>query len=1852
MLLALQVMLLCVPVRAQAPACNPQMQCCAAPPGSGTPTCGKAAGNPLNTSNGNKFQVEVDMPALPGVLGLELVRYYNSELSGLQGGRGALGRGWRLSYDAQLIVAAGGQHITHIAPDGTHTRYSKAKLQPQDVVAGITLYRGSAGQGEVMVKQEREGYTLTQTDQFQYTFNVEGKLTRILAPSGHAVSLRRNANGQLLAVTDPQGRSLTFGYLTAEQAQAGDRYRGVQYIDSPVGRYSYHYGSPAPLGMVSEVDKVQLLANLVKVDQPSGTGTELPGKGSSLVSRQYHYEDPRWPTLLTGISVHGAGSDNQVMAQRLVTWGYDEQGRAVLSAKGYPARLAMQIGPDGKPGNTPLLPKQLQEGTGIEQVTLQFKERKSDGSSLTVLTNSLGQDTEYTYQSINGQKYLTQVRGAGCATCSPANQRTTYSQQGQVTSQSQLDSNGQIVQSVLTEYDSSGRPTQISQQRVLDGRPQPPQWQVRYRYANATSQQPSQVVRPSVVAGQEYQVSASYNPQGQLTQQTETGFSPLDGKGQIAATPAQASKIERTTRYTYNLIDNKNVLTSIDGPLANGPKGTPEDSDITTLEYDEKASYIIAMTQPGGFKSTFSYDKAGRIAAVKNAEGFQTTFSFDANLLRQISSVGPGWIQPNVQSYKYDALGRPVETGSGSQADKTYRPQFTQAFNSGDRVQWAASALGILQQNRYDTEGNLLQTSRGSNAVVQTSYNRYDELGRLQATWNNSGQGYALSYNAQGQVRSISDDMGRVTELLNQSPSPSVATQTAPSRAATVVTGTPLRPRKLIDDFGRTVAIASPDSGLTTSSFDAADRLIASTDAVGHRAAYAHDAAGRIIKQTIFGAATARTDASTSVTTWTYLGKRLVALEHPTQSERYEYDTRGLKIAKIVTLRSTVEPAAQSQSSPASVSTVHTAVTRYTYDEAGTLQSTSLPDGSHLVYQRNGQGQVVALKRSQLQTPWMQQYAHWLLPAQSIVQDLQRDIVGLKSYTAGNGVQAQFQRSPEGNLARIAYRSSKPAQQQTVAHDSPRPPPRLLLGRTTQETLSSLLGVRAAQAADVPPQPAASTVPGKATQTTLPGALGLPADPQAVIDHRYLWDTAGNLLYTQSQAQSQQRRTSYAYDRQDRLIIASQAPGQAGAPTGTAATPVSTTANQVNAQLGSIQSTNAQPSSTSRYYYSQGKRVLAQEGVLDTADLQSQTRTASYQTGSYRWLGDAQNSDTLQANDKNQASYNANGQPGQVGARSYTWDALGRLTRIQQNNKPLASYTYNHRGERIRKTSSGKTTSQTTAYLYESGLLTAELNEAGRITRQYIYLADMPIAVIDTPDGKALSTKELSAGNLFGLDLQNIVKGAWNALTRSKTDASPTEQTAWLHTNHLGAPEAATNSEGQLIWQAAYAPFGGVIKTSLKARNAFTVSLRLPGQYEDAETGLHYNKQRYYDPARGEYLSPDPLGTPDGPNGYAYVRYNPLKYVDPEGLILFAFDGTGNTNNQGDLNDLGNGISNVWNFTQLYNDGNARYVTGVGTRHRESDPQFGGDIYSLLGSSLDMGTNLTGIDRIKRMEAYFNAEAELFTDNTKMMDVDIIGFSRGAAQARDFANRINANTKNGQYNYTIKDEQGKDVQKCQMINFRFMGLWDTVLSTSVSSYDMNIVNGFQYVAQAVALNEYRGNNTRRLPGSRLGAFPLESVMGGAVPSGQSRVEMGFIGAHADIGGGFQTKNEIARVTLAWMVEQARDAGVKMNDPRSDIPANPIIHDKSDNQYCTNGPGCSEDRNVNGGAGGTQRNMTGTGMTYADTGQFISYYPAGINSDGSVTRTPQADASTGTVNMAGYLEWLRSNGYNLGNLQVR
>jgi len=101
--------------------------------------------------------------------------------------------------------------------------------------------------------------------------------------------------------------------------------------------------------------------------------------------------------------------------------------------------------------------------------------------------------------------------------------------------------------------------------------------------------------------------------------------------------------------------------------------------------------------------------------------------------------------------------------------------------------------------------------------------------------------------------------------------------------------------------------------------------------------------------------------------------------------------------------------------------------------------------------------------------------------------------------------------------------------------------------------------------------------------------------------------------------------------------------------------------------------------------------------------------------------------------------------------------------------------------------------------------------------------------------------------------------------------------------DHLGTPQKMTAVNGAVVWSAKYSSFG---EATVNDASTVTNPLRFPGQYYDAETGLHYNYHRYYDPKTGRYLKTDPIGLDGGINLFTYALNNPLIFTDPEGKLI------------------------------------------------------------------------------------------------------------------------------------------------------------------------------------------------------------------------------------------------------------------------------------------------------------------------------------------------------------------------------
>jgi Uncharacterized alpha/beta hydrolase domain (DUF2235) len=277
------------------------------------------------------------------------------------------------------------------------------------------------------------------------------------------------------------------------------------------------------------------------------------------------------------------------------------------------------------------------------------------------------------------------------------------------------------------------------------------------------------------------------------------------------------------------------------------------------------------------------------------------------------------------------------------------------------------------------------------------------------------------------------------------------------------------------------------------------------------------------------------------------------------------------------------------------------------------------------------------------------------------------------------------------------------------------------------------------------------------------------------------------------------------------------------------------------------------------------------------------------------------------------------------------------------------------------------------------------------------------------------------------------------------------------------------------------------------------------------------------------------------------VRNNPLRYVDPSGLILFAFDGTANSPDS---------RTNVHHFARAYDDfsdydlsqgydGSSFYVAGVGTQDQWLPRVIDGAIAS------SMITRIEG--QMERFEQYVQGAWDWHVDRAQgrnpgrlRIALDVVGFSRGAASAREFSNRVADLRRSPRY----------QEWQCLSIQQRLLALFDTVLSTNTASVGnrpvrLEIPPEVDHVFHAVAMNEHRSLfNVESIAATEADFHSNQSNQ-----RNQSRVERGFVGAHANVGGGYNTtrrggapnQSDLSDLALMWMVQMASQAGVQLSE---------------------------------------------------------------------------------------------------------
>ncbi len=1357
-----------------------------APASASSASVNVGAGNPINVMSGNKYQREVDMPALPGVLGLEIVRHYNSTLSGTNTMPGIIGRGWKLSYETQLYAFDSTLQI--MQADGTRLIFSRDLLNPS-LCAGVDPANGKV---DITGPRGNEQYVWTWNDGRRLSFDTRGKLTQIKVPTGEAVTLLYDAQGMLVKVTDPQGRELRLAYLDREASARGDRFRGVQSITTPVGRFSYEYGGTLPAG--ATLDKIYIAANLVKVLYPNTNG-----------GRQYHYEDARRPTYLTGISVHDISDNGKQVVKRYSTYGYNLDGKAILST----------------------------HADDVNKVMLDYSV-----SGQTKLTNSVGATTVYRHAIIAGEFRLLEVRGPGCSLCGDSNVRYAYDKVGRLTDITQLDSDGRPQQSIRLSLDLYGRPLAVGKVVFQSGKAGSVQQQIRFEYGAGVHAGPTLIARPSVLPGKEFTTHIAYDAEtGTLPSEvTQRGFVPAFDGSHVA------QAIERSARYRYNA---KGKRIETDGPLPNSKERPgPGNSDITLVDYDPRTQLAVRTTLPGNFSTeVLERDEALRPIRLRSNDGYtQHTVKLELNWRGQplrvtvegepLTKGAPDKSSRLVRTwrYRYDSQGKLLEMTQPGMLHTGFEYDSAGRLTARVNPDGSRFLVKLDTENRREWEGSFTGPDLAPKNALKALRFKYDELGRLQFTKDDTDTLSQMEYTQQGQVASLTnaagteikftyDDNGLLLLRNDAVNTPDAASMrfayNLQNRISAVDGPNHVVTQRRYDDFGRLILEANPDRGISLYMHDSAGHVVARMDDSGVGARYVYDQAGRLIS--------VGSEKDDALIQYRYAGWRMVemtAVDNTIDRRRlervsYQYDTFGQITREQRWIAKVGHRSALGKGYKVALNESEGIyfITSNRYDDAGRLIWQKLPDGHTLEYCYSLTGTCADVKASRVRPG---QLLAILFDGRALAQDIDRTTAGgLHTYTMGNGIRQRIETDARGRIIEVAAEG-------LIAETWPDRIKSWLGGKDDSQTKNIYRQINQYDRIDqlVHISRDRSTPSGKIESTV----EQFEYDSQHRLEE---WrNQKGNVIH-------------FAYDKGGNRILET----------------TKTDKNQETHGGNNIASR--------RYSILPGtNRLVLQSDSLD--NMQQEHRS----TG---WLFHKTGIPLAQvAFDKKQQS-----------SRRVVYNAAHRPIAIYDSDHRLvARYHYNTQGERIARTfyrngdATGKEEGTTTYSLYRDQRLAAEADADGNITVHYVYLDGRPIAKIEMTFNEGIFNRLLTS--VFGSIIHHPLNGD--------------SQVYAIHSDHLGTPQIITDSQQRMVWQATTTPFGYADVTfaatdpQQNGGRPFEMKLRLPGQTYDAETGLHYNYYRDYDPQSGRYLTPDPLGIEGGINPYVYAGSNPVTNIDPLGL--------------------------------------------------------------------------------------------------------------------------------------------------------------------------------------------------------------------------------------------------------------------------------------------------------------------------------------------------------------------------------
>ncbi|TDR42424.1 RHS repeat-associated protein [Tahibacter aquaticus] len=935
----------------------------------------------------------------------------------------------------------------------------------------------------------------------------------------------------------------------------------------------------------------------------------------------------------------------------------------------------------------------------------------------------------------------------------------------------------------------------------------------------------------------------------------------------------------------------------------------------------ERASYLplVAIEDRNGNRVRLIYDGSGLPAQVFDAAGRVLGLHFEnlavaadafaprlraVALLRGEPLANGSWPRERIEmlaGYEYSAEGDLVRVrGGGGAVRREYiynnhilvehsvpgavvaRYEYDQ-YSPAGKVIRHTSNLGDAWQFTYLAGETIVSDSLGR----QTRY-RFNADADLIGVINPAGGHTRVEVNAWSKPTRVTDPAGKATRYHYD----------AEGNVAAIVDASGARTQFQFDErWALPTAITDPNGAVTRYAYDAAGNLIRETNALGHVTAYNHDERGLLV--------------------------RLVDAHGGRQ--KLEYDNRGLLLAHTDCVGHATRYGWDDYGNPVSIEHADGGRTEYVYDQNRRLQQIVYPDGSRESYAYDAAGRMVAT------TDTGGQVTRWELAPDGLPVTRTDSLGHRFSYQYDVARRLVVLTDENGAFFRFAY----DVNDNLIGEQG-------FDGRVTLYRYDAAGALLERRDLGLQPGPGVNLADDSIPELLRTQYLRDPAGnviekitgrarDKRVATSKYTYDAVGRVL----SAINGSGHVHLAYDELGRLVgETTQSLGRS-----------QTIEHRYDALDNRIESTLPDGRRVTQHYYGPGylhrielDGTLISEierDVMQRETVRSQGALTSYfdYDAMGRRIGQRARKNGVSAPENIARRYvydragNLQAMSDQrFGQVSYSYDAIGRVTRanaerfafdpahnlveaagqVVRGNR-LAAYedkrfVYDTHGNLVEKRVGGHTRLRLD-YDPEHQLEAVQIERNG-VAQQVSYGYDAFGRRCWKRDSFGLTHFCWDGNHLLqetrgdrcltylyepdsSVPVAQLESLAVDAAARPDRPA----RVRYFHTDQIGAPRELTESDGSISWRANYRAWGNTLVVEyLEPAAAVALQgepvhqpIRFEGQYFDAETGLHYNRFRYYDPDIGRFVSQDPISVWGGSNTYQYAP-NAQGWIDPWGL--------------------------------------------------------------------------------------------------------------------------------------------------------------------------------------------------------------------------------------------------------------------------------------------------------------------------------------------------------------------------------